>query len=90
MIHVSTDFVFSGFNKIMLDASVNYTISGINSYVTIIFEFSHFHTDDFAHGREFVDQLDRFFGLIPRDWQYAAGNSLKAPGWPLLLSGPEQ
>lgn len=39
----------------------------------LIFEFSHFHPDDFAHGREFVAALDRFFEEVPTDegWQYA-------------------
>ncbi len=37
----------------------------------IVFEFPHFHVDDFAHGREFVDSLDEFFGQLPDGWQYA-------------------
>ena len=37
----------------------------------LIFEFSHFHADEFAHGREFVEQLDQFLGKLPSDWQYA-------------------
>lgn len=36
-----------------------------------IFEFPHFHGDDFAHGRDFVTALDRFFAALPRDWDYA-------------------
>ena len=36
----------------------------------LIFEFSHFHIDDFAHGREFVEALDGFFREMPDDWQY--------------------
>ena len=36
----------------------------------LIFEFSHFHADDFVHGREFVAQLDEFFEEAPRDWSY--------------------
>lgn len=38
----------------------------------VIFEFSHFGPDDFAHGRDFVAELDRFFESVPKDgWQYA-------------------
>ncbi len=37
----------------------------------LIFEFSHFHAEDFAHGRDFVDALDGFFTDLPKDWQYA-------------------
>lgn len=36
----------------------------------LIFEFSHFHANDFAHGREFVTRLDEFFENAPKDWQY--------------------
>lgn len=36
-----------------------------------IFEFPHFHADDFAHGRDFVAALDRFFSALPREWSYA-------------------
>lgn len=37
----------------------------------LIFEFSHFHADDFEHGRDFVAALDDFLGKIPRGWRYA-------------------
>jgi uncharacterized protein YecE (DUF72 family) len=37
----------------------------------LVFEFSHFHVDDFAHGREFVAALDRFFAELPPGWDYA-------------------
>ncbi len=36
----------------------------------LVFEFSHFHSDDFAHGRDFVAALDRFFGELPSGWDY--------------------
>lgn len=36
-----------------------------------IFEFPHFHADDFAQGRDFVAALDRFFSELPRGWRYA-------------------
>ncbi|MDG2123791.1 MAG: DUF72 domain-containing protein [Verrucomicrobiales bacterium] len=37
----------------------------------IIFEFSHFHTQDFEHGRDFVAALDHFFNQAPPGWNYA-------------------
>ena len=37
----------------------------------LVFEFSHFHPNDFGHGREFVDALDRFFEKLPSGWRYA-------------------
>src|SRR5436190_15733278 len=36
-----------------------------------MFEFSRFHTEDFARGRDFVEQLDAFLAKLPRDWNYA-------------------
>lgn len=37
----------------------------------LIFEFSHFYTRDFKHGRDFVAALDTFLGELPPGWQYA-------------------
>jgi uncharacterized protein YecE (DUF72 family) len=37
----------------------------------LIFEFSRFYPADYAHGRDFVADLDRFLGGLPRDWRYA-------------------
>ena len=43
----------------------------IRDYVgMLVFEFSHFHTADFEHGRDFVRALDRFLGELPEDWNY--------------------
>jgi uncharacterized protein YecE (DUF72 family) len=36
----------------------------------LIFEFSRFSREDFAHGREFVDALDHFLARLPQDWPY--------------------
>jgi len=36
----------------------------------LIFEFTHFHASDFAHGREFVEALDRFLAQLPAGWRY--------------------
>lgn len=36
----------------------------------IMFEFSRFHRGDLARGRDFVEALDRFLGMIPRGWPY--------------------
>ena len=35
-----------------------------------IFEFSKFHPGDYAHGRDFVADLDKFLGGAPRGWPY--------------------
>ncbi|MCX7721663.1 MAG: DUF72 domain-containing protein [Verrucomicrobiae bacterium] len=37
----------------------------------LIFEFSQFHLRDFARGRDFVTELDKFLGKIPKGWRYA-------------------
>lgn len=36
----------------------------------LIFEFSHFHTGEFAQGRDFVAALDAFLAQLPTGWQY--------------------
>lgn len=36
----------------------------------LMFEFSTFHKQDFAHGRDFVAALDQFLGRIPKGWEY--------------------
>lgn len=36
----------------------------------LMFEFSRFYPDDFAHGREFVEALDRFLEKLPHGWRY--------------------
>ena len=36
----------------------------------LMFEFSRFHSDDFARGREFVAELDAFLKKIPKRWRY--------------------
>jgi uncharacterized protein YecE (DUF72 family) len=41
------------------------------SYVGIlIFEFSKFYPSDYSQGRDFVADLDRFFGELPNGWPY--------------------
>lgn len=50
----------------------------------IMFEFSRSHLSDFAHGRDFVEALDRFLGQLPKDWQY--GVEIRIPPSPLCLS----
>jgi len=37
----------------------------------IIFEFSRFWPTDYEHGRDFISDLDRFLGNMPRGWPYA-------------------
>jgi uncharacterized protein YecE (DUF72 family) len=36
----------------------------------LMFEFSRFHQKDYAHGRDFVNALDAFFGKLPTGWRY--------------------
>ena len=35
-----------------------------------IFEFSKFYSSDYEHGRDFLADLDRFLGAIPKGWPY--------------------
>lgn len=37
----------------------------------MMFEFSRFHQSDYEHGRDFVADLDKFFGALPKGWPYA-------------------
>jgi uncharacterized protein YecE (DUF72 family) len=37
----------------------------------LIFEFSRFQPSEYAHGREFIADLDAFFGKLPKGWPYA-------------------
>ncbi len=37
----------------------------------IMFEFSRFWPSDYEHGRDFLGDLDRFLGKLPKDWPYA-------------------
>ena len=36
----------------------------------LIFEFSKFYPSDYQHGRDFVADLDRFLGQLPKGWPY--------------------
>jgi len=37
----------------------------------LMFEFTQFHSGDFARGRDFVAALDAFLGQLPQGWPYA-------------------
>ncbi len=37
----------------------------------LMFEFSRFYPSDYAHGSEFVADLDRFLSELPKGWPYA-------------------
>ncbi|MEW6305286.1 MAG: DUF72 domain-containing protein [Verrucomicrobiota bacterium] len=41
-----------------------------NNLGAIMFEFTRFHRDDFATGRDFVAALDSFLEKLPRGWRY--------------------
>ena len=36
----------------------------------LMFEFGHLNKRDFERGRDFVSELDRFLGELPKGWQY--------------------
>jgi uncharacterized protein YecE (DUF72 family) len=36
----------------------------------LMFEFSRFYPTDYAHGRDFLAELDRFLGKLPPGWPY--------------------
>ncbi len=38
---------------------------------TVMFEFSRFYPSDYEHGRDFVADLEKFFGSLPKGWPYA-------------------
>ena len=42
-----------------------------NKVGVLIFEFSRFWPSDYEHGRDFVADLDRFLGQLPKGWPYA-------------------
>ena len=36
----------------------------------LTFEFSRFHSPDYEHGRDFVADMDKFLGQLPKGWPY--------------------
>jgi len=36
----------------------------------LMFEFSRFHSPDYEHGRDFVADMDKFLGQLPKGWPY--------------------
>ena len=36
----------------------------------LMFEFSRFYSSDYEHGRDFIADLDRFLGALPKGWPY--------------------
>jgi uncharacterized protein YecE (DUF72 family) len=36
----------------------------------LMFEFSRFHSSDYEHGRDFIADLDKFLGALPKGWPY--------------------
>jgi uncharacterized protein YecE (DUF72 family) len=45
----------------------------------LMFEFSRFWTGDYEHGRDFVSDLDKFLGAIPKGWPY--GVEMRNRNW---------
>jgi uncharacterized protein YecE (DUF72 family) len=56
----------------------------------LVFEFSHFHSGEYEHGRDFVADLDTFFSRAPKGWRYAVeirnGNWLHPEYFAMLSS----
>jgi uncharacterized protein YecE (DUF72 family) len=42
-----------------------------NNLGLLMFEFSRFYPTDYEHGRDFVADLDKFLGALPKGWPYA-------------------
>ena len=45
----------------------------------LMFEFSRFWTTDYEHGREFIADLDKFLGRLPKGWPY--GVEMRNRNW---------
>ncbi|MBE0540130.1 MAG: DUF72 domain-containing protein [Verrucomicrobia bacterium] len=45
----------------------------------LMFEFSRFWPSDYEHGRDFVADLDKFLGELPKGWPYAI--EMRNKGW---------
>lgn len=45
----------------------------------LMFEFSRFWTTDYEHGRDFVADLDKFLGQLPKGWPY--GVEMRNRNW---------
>lgn len=45
----------------------------------LMFEFSRFWPADYAHGRDFIADLDKFLGQLPRGWPY--GVEMRNRNW---------
>jgi uncharacterized protein YecE (DUF72 family) len=45
----------------------------------LMFEFSKFWTTDYEHGRDFVADLDKFLGQLPKGWSY--GVEMRNRNW---------
>jgi hypothetical protein len=44
-----------------------------------MFEFSRFWLTDYEHGRDFVADLDKFLGALPKGWPY--GIEMRNRAW---------
>ena len=45
----------------------------------VMFEFSRFYPSDYEHGRDFVADLDKFLGALPKGWPY--GLEMRNKNW---------
>ena len=60
------------FSQRELFEGVPETVREIRGKVGVLmFEFTRFWPSDYEHGRDFVADLDKFFGKLPKGWPYA-------------------
>lgn len=45
----------------------------------LLFEFSRFWPTDYQHGRDFIADLDKFLGQLPKGWPY--GVEMRNRNW---------
>jgi uncharacterized protein YecE (DUF72 family) len=45
----------------------------------LMFEFSRFYSSDYEHGRDFIADLDKFLGALPKGWPY--GVEMRNRSW---------
>lgn len=57
--------------KLFADAFLRPCESHRGNFGLLMFEFSRFYSTDYEHGRDFVTDLDKFLGQIPKGWSYA-------------------
>jgi uncharacterized protein YecE (DUF72 family) len=65
--HVNPDFLNA---QRFIDAFLGPCTPHRDHVGLLMFEFSHFHPSDYGRGRDFIADLDRFLGQLPKGWDY--------------------